>query len=117
MIKKGYREFALSIKRMVMGQVRGTSWYNDVQCIPSLISIFDDLISDYDEDTVGEGVRFKVQLNLLNYQLATTYMDKDTVVCNEGEDLATAFYVIGGQVSVTMKTISKTNNVTSLSRR
>lgn len=44
------------------------------------------------------------QLNLLNYQLATTYMEKDTVICKEGEDLATAFYVIGGQISVTMKT-------------
>ena len=43
-------------------------------------------------------------MNLLNYQLATTYMEKDTVICKEGEDLATAFYVIGGQISVTMKT-------------
>lgn len=43
-------------------------------------------------------------------------MDKDTVVCNEGEDLATAFYVIGGQVSVTMKTISKIKTVSSFSR-
>ena len=26
------------------------------------------------------------------------------MICKEGEDLATAFYVIGGQISVTMKT-------------
>lgn len=44
-------------------------------------------------------------------------MEKDTVVCNEGEDLATAFYIIGGQVSVTMKTLSKARSICSCSRR
>lgn len=34
-------------------------------------------------------------------------MEKDTVICKEGDDLATAFYVIGGQISVTMKTVRK----------
>lgn len=42
MIKKGYREFALSIKRLVMGQ-----------SVPGLVALLDDLISDYDEEAVG----------------------------------------------------------------
>lgn len=42
MIKKGFREFALSIKRLVMGQ-----------SVPGLVSLLDDLISDYDSDAVG----------------------------------------------------------------
>ena len=42
MIKKGFREFALSIKRLVMGQ-----------SVPGPVSLLDDLISDYDSDAVG----------------------------------------------------------------
>ena len=45
MIKKGYREFALSIKRLVMGQ-----------SVPGLVALLDDLINDYDEEAVGEGM-------------------------------------------------------------
>ena len=81
MMKKGYREFALSIKRMVMGQ-----------SVAGLVSLLDEMIMDYDEDTI----------NLLRYQLNTTYIEKDKVLCNEGDDLAAAFYVIGGQVTLSM---------------
>ena len=42
MIKKGFREFALSIKRLVMGQ-----------SVPGLVSLLDDLIGDYDSDAVS----------------------------------------------------------------
>ena len=61
MMKKGYREFALSIKRMVMGQ-----------SVAGLVSLLDEMIMDYDEDTI----------NLLRYQLNTTYIEKDKVLCN-----------------------------------
>ena len=81
MMKKGYREFALSIKRMGMGQ-----------SVAGLVSLLDEMIMDYDEDTI----------NLLRYQLNTTYIEKDKVLCNEGDDLAAAFYVIGGQVTLSM---------------
>ena len=62
-----------------------------------MVSILGDMIQDYDEDTI----------NLLRYQLTTTYIDKDQVLCNEGDDLATAFYVVGGQVTLTMRQPSK----------
>ena len=42
-------------------------------------------------------------MNLLRYQLTTSYIPKDTVLCEEGDDLATAFYVVGGQLSCVMK--------------
>ena len=42
-------------------------------------------------------------MNLLRYQLSTSYIQKDTVLCEEGDDLATAFYVVGGHVSCVMK--------------
>ena len=58
------------------------------------------MIQDYDEDTI----------NLLRYQLTTTYIDKDQVLCNEGDDLATAFYVVGGQVTLTMRQPSKSTS-------
>ena len=45
MIKKGYREFALSIKRLVMGH-----------SVPGLVALLDDLISDYDEEAVGAAI-------------------------------------------------------------
>lgn len=41
MMKKGNREFALSIKRLVMGQ-----------SVPGLLNILDGMIDDYDEDAV-----------------------------------------------------------------
>ena len=59
--------------------------------------MLDDMIGDYDEDTI----------NLLRYQLTTSYIDKDKVLCNEGDDLAAAFYVVGGQVTLTMTTASR----------
>ena len=104
MMKKGYREFALSVKRMVMGQVSYDSInqsinqsFSHCQSVAGLVSILGDMIQDYDEDTI----------NLLRYQLTTTYIDKDQVLCNEGDDLATAFYVVGGQVTITMRQPSK----------
>lgn len=59
--------------------------------------MLDDMIGDYDEDTI----------NLLRYQLTTSYIDKDKVLCNEGDDLAAAFYVVGGHVTLTMTTASR----------
>lgn len=58
-----------------------------------LLTMLDGMITDYDEDSV----------TLLRYQLATNYIDKDKVLCKEGEDLAAAFYVVGGQVTLSMQ--------------
>lgn len=44
-MKKGFNEYALSVKRMVKGQSM------------SELLLLDGLINDYDEDTVGATVR------------------------------------------------------------
>lgn len=45
-MKKGFNEYALSVKRMVKGQ-----------SMSELLLLLDGLINDYDEDTVGVTVR------------------------------------------------------------